>query len=156
MAIADSQPSRIIPGFSAIYDCAAPVTYALLRAGLGIILIPHGMQKLFGSFGGMGLNGFAALFDKLGYSPGMFWTWVVGGTEFIGGILLVLGLFTRISAAAQVIFMINAIWFTANSAGFFWTKGGMEYPLLIGLTALYVLARGGGPYSLDRRIGREF
>lgn len=156
MAMTDTHPSRIIPAFGSLYDCAVPVTYALLRAGLGIILIPHGMQKLFGSFGGMGLNGFAALFDKLGYSPGMFWTWVVGGTEFIGGILLVLGLFTRISAAAQVIFMINAIWFTANSAGFFWTKGGMEYPLLIGLAALYVLAQGGGAYSLDRKIGREF
>ena len=156
MAMTDSQPSRIIPAFSSIYDCATPLTYALLRAGLGIILIPHGMQKLFGSFGGMGLNGFAALFDKLGYSPGMFWTWVVGGTEFIGGIMLVLGLFTRISAVAQLIFMINAIWFTANTQGFFWSKGGMEYPLLIGLVALYILARGGGAYSVDRAIGREF
>ena len=114
------------------------------------------MQQLFGSFGGMGLDGFAALFNKLGYSPGMFWTCVVGGTEFIGGILLVLGLLTRISAAGQVIFMLNAIWFTSQTAGFFWTKQGMEYPLLIGAAALYFLCRGGGPYSLDRKIGREF
>jgi putative oxidoreductase len=149
-------PSRIIPALSSIYDCATPMAEALMRVALGVILIPHGMQKLFGSFGGMGLDGFAALFNKLGYSPGMFWTVVVGGTEFIGGILLVLGLLTRISAAAQVIFMLNAIWFTANTQGFFWTKGGMEYPLLIGAVALYYLCRGGGPYSLDRRLGREF
>lgn len=154
--MSDTTPARIIPGLSSIYDCATPWAETLLRVGLGFVLIPHGMQKLFGSFGGMGLNGFAALFDKLGYSPGMFWTWVVGCTEFVGGILLVLGLFTRISAAAQVIFMLNAIWFTSRTAGFFWTKGGMEYPLLIGVVALYFLCRGGGPYSLDRKIGREF
>ena len=149
-------PSRIIPGLSSIYDCATPMAEALLRVCLGVVLIPHGMQKLFGSFGGMGLNGFAALFDKLGYSPGMFWTVVIGATELIGGILLVLGLLTRITAAAQVIFMLNAIWFTSQTGGFFWNKQGMEFPLLIGAVALYFLCRGGGPYSLDRKLGREF
>ena len=156
MSDSNSNPGRIIPGLSAIYDCATPMTHALLRAGLGAILIPHGMQKLFGAFGGAGLNGFAAIFDKIGYSPGLFWAYVVGGTEFIGGILMVIGLLTRPAAAAILIFMLNAIWFTSNTAGFFWTKGGSEFSIILGLVALYFLCRGGGPYSVDRAIGREF
>jgi putative oxidoreductase len=67
----------------------------ILRIVLGGVLIPHGSQKLFGLFGGMGFTANAALFDKLGYTPGVFWGTLVGCTEFIGGILLVLGLFTR-------------------------------------------------------------
>jgi putative oxidoreductase len=149
-------PRRIIPALSSTYDCATPMAHALMRAGLGFILIPHGMQKLFGSFGGAGLNGFAGIFDKIGYSPGIFWASVVGCTEFIGGILLLIGLFTRPAAAAVVIFMLNAIWVTSHAGGFFWTKGGMEFSLLIGLVALYFLCSGGGPYSLDRKLGREF
>ena len=72
----------------------------------------------------------------------------------LGGILLVLGLFTRFAAAAVLIFMIVAVKFT-SAKGFFWSAGGYEYPLLIGLCALFFLIRGGGQCSLDRMIGRE-
>jgi putative oxidoreductase len=131
-------------------------SYALpiLRAGLGIILMAHGCQKLFGMFGGMGLNANAALFERLGYHPGMFWGTLVGCTELIGGILLVVGLFTRFAAAAVLIFMIVAVQFT-SAKGFFWSAGGYEYPLLIGACALFFLIRGGGHCSLDHVIGRE-
>ena len=91
-------------------DYAEPI----LRAALGVILIPHGMQKLFGAFGGMGFAGNAALFDRIGYTPGIFWGTLVGCTELIGGILLVLGLFTRFAAAAVLIFMIAAVHFTSG------------------------------------------
>ena len=103
-----------------------------MRVALGGILIPHGMQKLFGAFGGMGLAGNAALFDRIGYTPGIFWGTLVGCTELIGGILLVLGLFTRFAAAAVLIFMIAAVHFT-SAKGFFWNNGGSEYALLIGI-----------------------
>jgi putative oxidoreductase len=112
------------------------------------------MQKLFGAFGGMGLTGNAALFERLGYTPGMFWGTLVGCTELVGGILLVLGLFTRFAAAAVLIFMIVAVKFTA-AKGFFWSAGGYEYPLLIGICALFFLIRGGGRCSLDHMIERE-
>ncbi|HZN30731.1 MAG TPA: DoxX family protein [Xanthobacteraceae bacterium] len=79
---------------------------------------------------------------------------LVGCTELVGGILLVLGLFTRFAAAAVLIFMIVAVKFT-SAKGFFWSAGGYEYPLLIGLCALFFLIRGGGQCSLDRMIGRE-
>src|SRR5437870_8811912 len=105
------------------------------------------MQKLFGAFGGMGLAGNAQLFDRLGYHPGMFWGTLVGCTELVGGILLVLGLFTRGAALAVVIFMVNAVYFTSKTGGFFWNKGGSEYAILILFVALFFLIRGSGPWS---------
>ena len=87
-----------IPALGNLYARFEPYVLPLLRAGLGIILLAHGCQKLFGMFGGMGLNANAALFQRLGYSPGMFWGTLVGCTETIGGILLVIGLFTRPAA----------------------------------------------------------
>ena len=136
--------------YSAVNDYAEPI----LRIALGGILIPHACQKLFGLFGGMGFTGNAALFDRLGYTPGIFWGTLVGCTELIGGTLLVLGLFTRFAAAAVLIFMLEAMRFT-SAKGFFWTNAGMEYSLLIGTCALFLLIRGGGAWSLDRAIGRE-
>ena len=142
------------PRLAGIYSAVNEYAEPILRIGVGAILIPHGMQKLFGAFGGMGLTNNAALFERLGYTPGMFWGTLVGCTELVGGILLVLGLFTRFAAAAVLIFMIVAIKFT-SAKGFFWSAGGYEYPLLIGICALFFLIRGGGQCSLDRMIGRE-
>jgi len=152
--MAEATQRLYIPALGGIYSAVSEFAEPILRIGLGGILIPHGCQKLFGLFGGMGLSGNAALFERLGYSPGMFWGTLVGCTEFIGGILLVLGLFTRFAAAAVLIFMIVAVKFT-SAKGFFWSAGGWEYPLLIGICALFFLIRGGGPCSLDRTIGRE-
>jgi putative oxidoreductase len=143
-----------IPALAPIYDKLTPFALPILRVGIGLILIPHGAQKLFGWFGGMGYEKFVALFNTLGYRPGIFWLTLVALTEFVGGILLVLGLFTRFAALALVIFMIVAVHFTSGK-GFFWTAGGLEYSLLILFVGLVFLIRGGGEYSLDRKFGRE-
>jgi putative oxidoreductase len=126
----------------------------LLRVTLGLILIPHGCQKLFGWFGGMGFEKFAALFDKLGYKPGAFWVAVVALTEVVGGLMLVFGFFTRFAALAVAIFMINAVWFT-SAKGFFWTNGGSEFSILLLVVALVFLVRGSGNLSIDEKMGRE-
>jgi putative oxidoreductase len=152
--MAEATSRLYIPALGGIYSAVGTYAEPILRIALGGVLIPHGCQKLFGLFGGMGFTANAALFDKLGYTPGAFWGTLVGCTELIGGILLVLGLFTRFAAAAVVIFMIMAIHFT-SAKGFFWSAGGWEYPLLIGICALFFLIRGGGHRSLDRMIGRE-
>src|SRR5215204_1895754 len=144
-----------IPALGVLYARLEPFVLPLLRVGLGLILIPHGCQKLFGMFGGMGLNANAALFQRLGYSPGMFWGTLVGCTEVIAGTLLVLGLFTRPAALSLVIFMIFSIHFT-SAKGFFWSAGGMEYSILILLVALVFMIRGGGEYSLDKSMPKEF
>src|SRR5215510_6376380 len=150
-----SQAKFYVPALGRIYDATAEYAVPLLRIALGGILIPHGMQKLFGTFGGMGLAGNAALFDRLGYHPGMFWGTLVACTEFFGGILLVIGLLTRFASAAVVIFMINAIYVTSKAGGFFWTNRGSEFSILIFFVALFFLIRGGGDYSVDHKIGKE-
>jgi putative oxidoreductase len=154
--MAETTPGYFIPALGKLYGTFSDYAEAVLRIGLGAILIPHGCQKLFGLFGGMGLSANAALFDRIGYSPGMFWGTLVGVTELVGGVLLVLGLFTRPAALAVVIFMINGVWFTSKQGGFFWTNRGSEFAILLLLAALYFLVRGGGPLSLDRKLGREF
>jgi putative oxidoreductase len=143
------------PALGRYYDAAQEYAEPLLRITLGCILIPHGMQKLFGAFGGAGLAANAQLFDRLGYHPGMFWGTLVGCTEFIGGILLVLGLFTRGAALAVTIFMLNAVYFTSKTGGFFWTNRGSEFSLLILAVAVFFLIRGGGAWSVDQKLGRE-
>ncbi len=156
MAMSATGSSRyVVPALGGLYASLQSLALPLLRAGLGIILLAHGCQKLFGMFGGMGLNGNAALFQRLGYSPGMFWGTLVGCTEVISGTLLVLGLFTRPASLSVVIFMIFSIHFT-SAKGFFWTQGGMEYSILILLVALAFAIRGGGEYALDNRLPKEF
>jgi putative oxidoreductase len=150
----DATTRLYVPALGGIYSAVQGYAEPILRVVLGGVLMPHGCQKLFGLFGGMGFAKNAELFDKLGFTPGVFWGTLVGCTELIGGALLVLGLFTRFAAAAVLIFMLVAIRFT-SAKGFFWGNGGMEYPILIGACALFFLIRGGGPCSLDRSIGRE-
>lgn len=152
----NSTPRLFIPALAGLYSGLSDLAQAALRFALGGILIPHGMQKLFGAFGGMGLEKNAALFDKIGYTPGMFWGTLVGCTELIAGVLLVLGLFTRPAAFAAVIFMINGVYFTSKTGGFFWTSRGSEFAILILVVAFFVLIRGAGPWSLDQKIGSEF
>ena len=143
-----------VPALGPIYEKLDPFVLPILRVGMGLILIPHGAQKLFGWFGGMGFERFVQLFSNLGYKPGALWVTLVALTEFVGGMLLVLGLFTRAAALALVIFMIVAVHFTSGK-GFFWTAGGLEYSLLILLVGLVFLIRGGGDYSLDKKLGRQ-
>jgi putative oxidoreductase len=149
-----ASPRLYVPALGGIYEKLTPFALPILRVGLGLILIPHGAQKFFGWFGGMGYEKFVALFNTLGYKPGILWLTLVGLTEFVGGILLVLGLFTRLAALAVVTFMIVAVHFT-SAKGFFWTQQGLEYSLLILFVGLVFLIRGGGDYSLDKKLGRE-
>lgn len=153
--MAEATPRLYIPALGGLYSALSDYVQPILRIVLGCILFAHGSQKLFGWFGGAGPTANAALFDRLAYSPGIFWGNLVGGTEFIGGILLVFGLFTRFAALAIVIFMIVAIEFTSRTGGFFWTNRGSEFSILIGAAALFFLIRGAGPVSVDSQMRRE-
>jgi putative oxidoreductase len=147
-------PRPLIPAFTGIYSALEPLVLPLLRFGLGLILMPHGCQKLFGWFGGAGFEKFTGFFDKMGWHPAAFWVALVALTELVGGFLLAVGFLTRFAAAAIVIFMINAVWATSVK-GFFWTQQGCEYSILIGLVALVYLVRGAGRFSVDHALGRE-
>ena len=92
----------------------------------------------------------------MGFTPPAFWFWASTAIELLGGIALILGLFTRVFAAAaaiEMLFIFVTYWEAGN--GFAWLKRGYEYVLLWGLICLAIALRGGGPYSLDRKLGRE-
>ncbi len=153
----DSTKTRlIVPALGPLYANLARWSYPLIRAATGLILMPHGAQKLFGWFGGYGLEGTGGFFaQNLGLEPGLFWAALVGGVEFFGGLLLVLGLLTRPAALGVAIIMAVAVMVHLPN-GFFWNAGGYEYPLFWGLIALAIAFKGGSDLSLDRALGREF
>ncbi len=144
----------LVPVLAPITDALAPLGEPLVRIATGLMLVPHGAQKLFGWFGGYGIEATGQFFAaKLGQPPSF--ALLAGLIEFVGGLLLALGLLTRAVAALVVGLMTVAIVHVHLRAGFSWTSGGYEYPLLWGLVALSFVLRGGGHFSVDRLIGRE-
>ena len=141
------------PSALPLVDRLASFAWPLVRITTGLLLIPHGAQKLFGWFGGYGLTATGQYFESsLGMSPGMLFAGLAGVIEFFGGLALVLGLFTRPVALAVAVFMAVALSVHVPS-GFFWTSGGIEDPLMWTLLAVALVLRGGGAYSLDARFG---
>ena len=141
---------------SPVYARLDSVAQAVLRAAVGLILVPHGAQKLFGWFGGHGLEATGRFFEQnLGYANGYLAALAAGSVEFFGGLFLALGLLTRVSAGAIVVLLLVAVSVHLPN-GFFWGQGGYEYPLLWAVAAAYFWVKGGGELSVDRRIGREF
>jgi putative oxidoreductase len=150
------QTRYYIPALGRLYETLSDVAWLILRVTVGGSLIPHGMQKLFMAFNGPGVEKFAAGLASRGFPAPTLMGWLVALTEFVGGTLLAIGFLTRPAAAAIFIFMMVAVFSTHLPNGFFWTERGFEYPLMWGIAALFFLIRGGGPYSVDRAIGREF
>ena len=123
--------------------------YLPLRLGIGVVMAAHGAQKLFGWFGGYGLEATGKFFsENLGLEPGLLMAAMAGGTEFFGGILLILGLLTRVSGAALAGTMAVAI-YTVHPDAFFASNNGMEYPLTLLLGSLALAIGGAGRFSLD-------
>ncbi len=151
-----SSTRLFIPALGAVYGAVSGLGYPLIRFITGLILMPHGAGKLFGWFGGRGIDGTAAGFAKMGLEPALPLAYVVGMTEFFGGLLVAIGLLTRPAAIGIVTIMAVAISEVHLKNGFFWGSGGFEYPLLWGIVALAIVFRGGGALSVDRKIGREF
>jgi putative oxidoreductase len=149
-----SRPSPAIPALTAITDTLSPFAEPLVRITAGLLLVPHGAQKLFGWFGGYGIDATGQFFAaKLGL-PTSF-ALLAGLIEFVGGLMLAAGLATRVVAALVVGLMAVAVLHVHLGAGLFWTNGGYEYPLFWGIVALAFAIRGGGRYSLDALIGYE-
>ena len=145
-----------IPALKGLQDRLGVFGEPLIRAAAGLLLMPHGAQKLFGVFGGGGVSGTAGFFAQIGIEPAVLAALAVGAIEFFGGLFLALGLLTRPAALAITVVMALATFYVHLGNGFFWTSGGYEYPLFWGLVALGFVLRGGGRYSLDALIGREF
>ena len=121
----------------------------ILRLAVGLLLAGHGVQKLFGWFGGPGLTGAGGFFEMLGYRPGRRNAALAGLTEAGAGLLLVLGLVTPLAAAAAVGVVVNIILGAHRGKGLWATNGGYEYPLLLGVAAAVLAFTGAGEVSLD-------
>ncbi len=150
----NNNSTLLIPALRGIYDGLDGLAYAALRLCAGAFLMPHGAQKLFGSFGGDPAKT-AGFFSAIGIEPAATMVTVVGAIEFFGGLLLALGLLTRPVAVAGAVMLVVAALKVHLSKGFFWTGGGVEYPLLWAMILVFFAVRGGGAFSVDRALGRE-
>jgi putative oxidoreductase len=125
---------------------AVDVSLLIARVVVGVIFAAHGSQKLFGAFGGQGLEATAKALDMgpLGYLV------IIG--EFFGGLGLIAGFLSRFSAASLIVIMVGAIAKVHGQNGFFLSDGGFEYNLtLIGLLAPILIA-GPGRFAVGRLL----
>jgi putative oxidoreductase len=123
-----------------------------LRAGAGIIFAAHGAQKLFGWFGGYGLEGTAGWMASIGLEPGLPMAVLAGGTEFFGGLLLIVGLLVRPTALLLAITMGVAIVTVHLQNGLFMTNNGYEFGLALLAISVGLVFRGAGSLSADRQL----
>jgi putative oxidoreductase len=126
----------------------------IARLIFGALLIGHGTQKLFGWFGGHGLDGTGGFFHSLGFRPGRAMAAVAGLSEAGGGVLLALGLLTPLAGAAIVGTLLVAASVHLEK-GLWSTNGGYEMALLYGVLAAAVAVSGPGSVSLDRAFGLD-
>lgn len=119
---------------------------AVLRVVVGIVFAVHGYQKLFT----LGIHGVAGMLGQMGIPLAGFFAVVVTLVEFVGGILLLLGVSTRIAAAFIACDMIVAILAVHLKNGFFNPRG-FEFPLTLLASAICLMLAGGGALSLKRR-----
>jgi putative oxidoreductase len=127
----------------------------ITRLVLGGLFFGHGAQKLFGWFGGYGLDGTGGFFESLGLRPGRQHAMAAGAAEAGGGALLAVGLATPAASAAITGVMTTAIRTVHQPNGPWVTENGWEYPAVIIAAVLAIAEVGPGPVSLDAALGRE-
>ncbi|MFF2012788.1 DoxX family protein [Streptomyces sp. NPDC058195] len=145
---APPQPTARVAAHSPV--SAADCGLLLLRLTFGLLMAGHGCQKLFGIFGGEGLTATGKGFASLGYRPGTVYAAIGGGSEFLGGLGLALGLLTPLASATLIGVMINAMVTVTAAHGLWATDGGVEYNVAIAVVALAIAAIGPGRLALDR------
>ena len=126
-----------------------------LRLFLGVLLFAHGTQKLFGWFGGHGLDGTGGFFEQVGHRPGRQMAMLAGLSEAGGGTLLVLGLITPLASAIIIGVMVSAAVSVHGTNGLWATNGGFELPLTNAVIAGSLAFTGAGTFSFDNALGLE-
>lgn len=123
-----------------------------LRLGAGAIFAAHGAQKLFGWFGGYGLEGTAGWMASIGLEPGLLMATAAGSAEFFGGLLLIAGLLVRPAALMLAITMVVAIVTVHLPNGLFMSNNGYEFGLALLVVSVSLVLRGAGSFSADRLL----
>src|SRR5262245_5686020 len=153
------EPRPLIPPLASFYVHARDLSWLIIRLTAGGMLLVHGILKVLP----MAEKGFSATIEafaagsmaRRGIEPALYAAYAVFFLETIGAVIIMLGLFTRFFAAATAI-QFAVITFVAHwPQGFAWSRGGWEYPLFWGLILFAIALRGGGPYSLDRKLRWE-
>ena len=159
MGLSVARPAEQVAGRSivrAVVETSDDRIPMLARLALGIVIFPHGAQKILGWFGGPGIDGALGFFAALGVPAAIGWLAII--TEFVGGLALILGLFGRVAAFLVALSLISAVVTLHWSVGFFmdWNgqlQGeGFEFHILAVTLAIIVLIRGSGALSIDRAI----
>jgi putative oxidoreductase len=146
-----SEPKLLFPFLRSFYEVAEPLSWPIIRATVGVIFFIHGI-------GHVPPDTFAkwsASFVTRGYFPIPELAYGIVFIETVGAACVVFGLFTRFFAAAIAIELGVMTFYEFWPNGFNWNNKGYEYALMWGLIFFAIALRGGGPYSLDRKIGKE-
>ena len=152
------EPRPIISALAPFYTRTSDLSYLVVRLTAGGMLLVHGIQKLtLNTVAGFAANSLA----RRGIEPSVPLAYAVFFLETIGALCIMFGLFTRLFATAIGIEFLLIVFVAHWGKGFSdfpWSRqgGGWEYPLFWGLIWVAIGLRGGGPYSLDRKLGREF
>ena len=136
-------------------DTATAINSVLLRLPAALIFTAHGAQKLFGAFGGYGLEGTAGWMESIGLTPGYLLALLAGRAEFFGGLALLLGLFVRPAALVLAFTMAVALFSVHAANGLFMANNGYEFALAMLAMSAALTAKGGGKWSLDALIAKK-
>jgi putative oxidoreductase len=148
--MAQGEAKLLYPGLSGFYGAMLPIAETFARIVVGAMFLMHVSAKFKVGAAAVAANVFA----KNGLEPALGWAYVVMFIEVVGGSCLILGLFTRFVAAVLAIEMLIALLFVHLPKGYPAGGGGYEYVLLIGAVCFVFAIRGGGPYSVDRFLGK--
>lgn len=126
-----------------------------LRVPVGITFVAHGAQKLFGAFGGYGLEGTGQWMASIGLEPGYLMAFLSGSAEFFGGLLILLGLLTRPASLLLAFTMLVAIFSVHAANGLFMANNGYEFGLALLAASVSLVISGSGKISLDSLIASK-
>ena len=138
----------IVPQVAPLYAGGHEAVETLLRVVAGLLLVTHGYGKIINPFGAAGMV------ESLGFYPGVIWSPLLAATEFFGGILVAIGLFTRPASFAAMIVLLVTVYFhgIVKAEGL----GGAEKSILWAAIFLFFAVRGGNRHSVDAKMSREF
>jgi len=150
---AGREPQLFFPALSGFYDQTRDLSWLVIRLTVGGTLLVHGITKLMDP----GVATFANGLANRGIEPALLFAYIVFFIETVGALCIIGGLLTRVFAAAIAIEFLVITFVVHFPNGYGWSnaRGGWEYPLLWGLMFFAIALRGGGPYSIDRLIGKE-
>lgn len=148
---AETAPARLqtlyVPSLAPLYERLFVSGETFLRVVAGALLVTHGFPKILDPFGASGLV------ESIGFYPGAFWSLLLSVSEFLAGVCLTLGLFTRAAALVATVILLVTVYFhgIVQGQGLF----GAEKSILWAAITIFFLLRGANRHSLDHRIGRQ-